>query len=192
RRRVVASGEHFVDVRNLSDAQLAQRIRADGIDILIDLKGHTRDNRLAVFAYRAAPLQASYLGYPGSSGASFIDYVIGDAIVTPLSDAAHYSEKIAQLPGCYQPNDRQRGLAPAPARAALSLHDDALVLCCFNQSYKISPEVFDAWCGVLHELPHAVLWLLRWNGQAPANLEREAAKRGIDASRLVWAPQVAP
>jgi predicted O-linked N-acetylglucosamine transferase (SPINDLY family) len=192
RARIEAASERFADVQLLSDLEIAQRVRDDEIDVLVDLKGHTANNRLAVFAYRAAPVQASYLGFPGTSGAAWIDYIIGDPIVTPLEHAPHYSEQIAQLPGCYQPNDRQRALPTPPPRAACGLPDDALVLCGFNQPYKISSEVFDVWCDLLRALPHAVLWLLRWNGQAPERLRAEAQRRGVAASRLVWAPRVKP
>lgn len=192
RARIEAAAEHFVDVQMLTDLEAARRVRDDEIDILVDLKGHTANNRLTIFAYRAAPIQASYVGFPGTSGADWIDYVIGDPIVTPREHQPFYSEKIAQLPGCYQPNDRQRVLLPPPSRAACGLPEDALVLCGFNQPYKISAEVFDVWCGLLHELPDAVLWLLQWNGQAPEHLKREAQARGIDPGRLVWAPRARP
>ncbi len=190
RARLKAGGGRFVDLARCSDPQAAQRIRADGIDLLIDLKGHTKDHRLGIFALRPAPLQATYLGFPGTTGADWIDYVIGDAVVTPLAHVADYREKIAQLPCTYQHNDRQRPLPPPPARAALGLPEDALVLCCFNQPYKISAEVLDAWCRLLAALPQAVLWLLDWGTQALPNLRREAAARGVDPARLIGAPRV--
>ncbi|MBS0447530.1 MAG: glycosyltransferase [Proteobacteria bacterium] len=189
RRRLEAACEGFADVRLKTDREIAQMARDDGIDLLIDLKGHTKDHRIAIFAYRAAPVQVSFLGYPGTTGADYIDYVIGDAIVTPLAHAEGYSEKIAQMPVCYQPNDRQRAFPEAPTRASQGLPEDALVLCGFNQPYKISPEVFDAWCRLLQALPDAVLWLLEWTQQALPNLKREAAARGIDPARLIGAPR---
>ena len=192
RKRIEAAGDAFVDVHKLTDLQVAQRVRADGIDLLIDLKGHTRDTRLGIFAYRAAPLQATFLGFPGTTGADYIDYLIGDAVVTPLAHAADYSEKIAQMPVCYQPNDRQRRRPEAPSRASQGLPEEALVLCGFNQPYKVSPEVFDSWCRLLQALPDAVLWLLEWTPQALPNLRREAASRGVDPARLVGAPRVHP
>lgn len=190
RQRLEAACAEFVDVRALTDLQVAERIRADGIDLLIDLKGHTRDHRLGIFARRPAPLQVTFLGFPGTSGADYIDYLIGDRIVSPLAHAADYSEKIAQMPACYQPNDRHRALLPAPTRASQGLPEGALVLCGFNQPFKISPEVFDSWCRLLHALPQAVLWLLEWNKQALPNLKREAAARGIDPARLIGGPRV--
>ena len=190
RRRVETACERFADVRTLGDDALAQRIRADGIDILVDLKGYTHDNRFEVFARRAAPLQATWLGYPGTTGAPFIDYVIGDAVVTPIDDAAYYREKIAQLPGCYQPNDRRRARPEVAPRADCALSEHALVFACFNQPYKISPQVFDVWCALLHELPDAVLWLIEAGPTERAALEEQAASRRIDSARLVWAPRL--
>ncbi|MDE2274700.1 MAG: tetratricopeptide repeat protein, partial [Burkholderiales bacterium] len=190
RARLQAGGGRFIDLARSSDHEAARRIRADGIDLLIDLKGHTKDHRLGIFAQRPAPLQATFLGFPGTTGAAWMDYVIGDTIVTPLAHAADYSEKIAQLPASYQPNDRQRPLPPAPSRASQGLPDDALVLCCFNQPYKISAEVMDSWCRLLAGLPNAVLWLFAWGTQALPNLQREAAARGIAPQRLIGAPRV--
>jgi protein O-GlcNAc transferase len=192
RARIEAAGEHFIDVRAESDREVAERVRHDGIDLLIDLKGYTRDHRLGIFAWRPAPVQATFLGFPGSTGAAYIDYLIGDRIVTPLEHAPHYAEKIAQMPVCYQPNDRQRALPPAPARRDHGLPEGAVVLAGFNQPYKISVEVFDSWCRLLHALPQAVLWLLEWNEQSRVNLAREAQARGVDPARLVWAPRMAP
>jgi len=191
RKRVEAACDEFVEVGPMTDALIAQRIRADGIDLLIDLKGHTRDQRLGIFSYRPAPVQVTFLGFPGTSGADYIDYLIGDAIVSPLDHADAYSEKLAQMPACYQPNDRLRPLLDAPTRASQGLPEDALVLCGFNQPFKISPEVFDSWCRMLHALPNAVLWLLEWNKQALPNLRREAAKRGINPARVIGGPRKA-
>lgn len=189
RLRIEAAIEHFVDVRSMSCLEIAHRIAADQIDVLIDLKGHTSGNRLEVLAHRPAPLQVTFLGFPGTTGASFIDYIIGDAVVTPLEHAGHFSECVAQMPVCYQPNDRQRPLPRPMRRADAGLPEDALVLCGFNQPYKISPAVMDVWCGLLHDLPEAVLWLLDWHSQARPNLEREFEKRGIVLTRVFWAPR---
>ena len=189
-RRIRGACEHFVDVLNLGHDEVARRMRADGIDILIDLKGHTRDNRIELMAYRPAPVQATYLGFPATTGASFIDYFIGDRIVTPLEHAAHYSEHIAQLDGCYQPNDGQRTLPPCPPRAALGLPADAVVLCCFNQTYKISPRMLDLWARILVAAPRTVLWMLIWSPHAQANLLRELAERGVGAERVFFAPRL--
>jgi predicted O-linked N-acetylglucosamine transferase (SPINDLY family) len=188
RNRMVQAADQHVVARDMSPLQMARHMREQGIDIAVDLKGYTQDARPAVFAYRPAPVQVAYLGFPGTSGADFIDYVIGDPYVTPLESAAHFSEKIAQLPGCYQCNDGTRPLPVPPSRASQGLPEDALVLCGFNQAYKISPEVFDVWCSFLHRLPNAVLWLHSWNLQSPEALKREAVVRGVDPARLIFAP----
>jgi predicted O-linked N-acetylglucosamine transferase (SPINDLY family) len=190
RRRIEACGAHLLDAWEMSAADLARRIREDRIDILVDLKGYTRDARPAVFAHRPAPVQVAYLGYPGTCGASYIDYIVGDPVVTPLEAAAHYSEKIAQMPGSYQCNDGTRALPMAARRSEHGLPDDALVLCAFNESYKISSDVFDVWCRVLRALPQALLWLLECNAAATAALRREALARGVDPQRLVFAPKI--
>ena len=187
RQRIKDAAHSFVEVGRISDRQAAERIREDEIDLLIDLKGHTVNGRLGIFAHRPAPVQVTYLGFPGTSGARYIDYLIGDAAVTPLSEAGHYTEKLALMPHCYQPNDRQRPLPGPDRRAAHGLPQDALVLCGFNQPFKLSPQVFDVWCDLLRQLPHAVLWLLAWNETAPDALRKEAAARGVDPSRLVFA-----
>ncbi len=186
-RRVRAACEHYVDVRDSGNCAVAQRIRADGIDILIDLKGHTRDSRMDLMAYRPAPVQAAYLGYPATTGAPFIDYFIGDRVTTPLEHAAHFTEQIAQLDGCYQPNDAARPLPPCPTRASLGLPEDAVVLCCFNQTYKLSPHMLDLWSRVLADAPRTVLWMLAWNPHAKENLLRELAARGVAPERVVFA-----
>jgi predicted O-linked N-acetylglucosamine transferase (SPINDLY family) len=190
RARVVAAADHFVDIRGLADAEAAARVRADGIDLLIDLMGHTRGHRLGVFAARPAPVQLGYLGFPGTTGAGFIDYFVGDAIATPLANEAHFSEKLVQLPGCFQPNGRWRPLPQPMARAEAGLPEDAFVMCAFNHTYKIGPQAFDAWCRVLHRVPRAVLWLKETNRQLHENVRREAAARGIAPERIVFAPVV--
>lgn len=187
RQRVCAASEHFVDLRTASVPEMVQRIRSDEIDILVDLKGYTKGARPLVMAARPAPVQVAYLGFPGTMGADFIDYVIGDRWVTPLEDAHYFSEKIAQLPGCYQSNDGTRPLPLPPSRASLGLPEQALILCGFNQLYKISPDVFDVWCRLLHRLPRAVLWLLQTADSGVDALRREARDRGVDPSRLYFA-----
>jgi len=158
--------------------------------VLIDLKGYTMYARNEVFAYRAAPIQVNFLGFPGTLGSELYDYIIGDPIVTPLEHADGYAEKIAQMPNCYQPNDRRRPLPPAASRAECGLPPDAFVFCSFNANYKISPQVFDRWCALLRAVPQSVLWLYVTNPQARANLSKEALSRGVDPARLFWAPNV--
>jgi predicted O-linked N-acetylglucosamine transferase (SPINDLY family) len=188
--RVRAACEHFVDVRGTGNCAVAKRIREDGIDILIDLKGHTRDSRMDLMAYRPAPVQAAYLGYPATTGAPFIDYFIGDRVTTPLAHAAHFTEQIAQLDGCYQPNDGARPLPPCPSRASLDLPEDAVVLCCFNQTYKLSPHMLDLWSRILADAPRTVLWMLAWNPHAKANLLRELGARGVAPERVIFATKL--
>jgi predicted O-linked N-acetylglucosamine transferase (SPINDLY family) len=189
--RVRAACDRYVDIGMLNDADAAQRIRDDGIDLLVDLKGHTHGNRLGIFAFRPAPLQVSFLGYPGTSGADFIDYVVGDRQVTPMEHQPWYSERIAQMPECYQPNDSRRA-RPAPVpRAALGLPAHAPVLACFNQAFKLTPETWGVWMRLLMALPDAVLWLLEDNDQASANLRRHAQSHGVDPARLLFAPRIA-
>lgn len=188
RRRVEAACHRFHDLRGQTQRAMAQHVRALNIDILVDLKGATFDTLMRVTAHRPAPVQVSWLGFPGTSGAPFVDYFIGDPVVTPLEHAGHFSEKIAQLPHCYQPNDAQRLQPAASRRADWGVPEDRLLLCAFHQSYKISEAVFDQWCALLHRLPNAVLWLLQWNTNVQATLVAAAQARGIDRSRLVFAP----
>jgi predicted O-linked N-acetylglucosamine transferase (SPINDLY family) len=190
RRRMMAAGEHFVDMREMSARAMAERIRADGIDILVDLKGYTFGMRAEVLGYRAAPIQVNFLGYPGSLGTPLVDYIITDPIVTPPEAAADYDEKFAYLPDCYQPNDRKRPIGAPLTRAACGLPERGFVFCCFNYTYKITPAVFDLWCRLLGEVEGSVLWLLDANLQAKANLRAEAAARGIDPQRLIFAPKL--
>jgi predicted O-linked N-acetylglucosamine transferase (SPINDLY family) len=191
RERLARAADRFVDLRGASDAQAAERIRADGIDLLVDLQGHTRGHRNAILARRPAPLQVAYLGYPASSGAPYIDYLVGDPLVTPIQLAHLYSEKLAQLPLTFQPNGRWRPLPdPAMTRAAAGLPESGFVLCAFNHTYKILPEAFEAWCAVMHEVPGSVLWLKETNGQLHDNVRREAELRGIAGERIVFARAV--
>ena len=190
RRRVIDAVEHFEELRGHSHARIAQRVRELGIDILVDLKGATYDTMLPVLAARPAPLQVGWLGYPGSSGASYIDYLVGDPVVTPLVHAEHFAEKIAQLPLCYQPNDAKRERPLPSRRADWGVADDALLLCAFHQSYKISEEVFDLWCTLLRERDDARLWLLQWNTNVQDTLRAAARARGVDPERLLFAPIV--
>lgn len=191
RQRLKQAFDHFSEIGRLTDEAAARQIQADGIDILVDLKGYTRDSRTGILAWRPAPVQAQYLGYPGTLGAGFVDYVITDAIVTPPEHLAAYDEAAAYLPGSYQCNDRQRPLGNRPGRAACGLPPSGLVFCCFNHTYKIRREVFAVWCRLLQALPDSVLWLLRSNPEAEANLRAAAEAAGISGQRLIFAP-VAP
>jgi protein O-GlcNAc transferase len=190
RRRIEQAVDHFVDVRELSNRATAERIRADGIDILLDLKGYTLGARNGVLAFRPSPIQVNYLGFPGTLGAHFYDYIIGDPTVTPLDHAADYSEKIAQLPICYQPNDRSRALGARPTRSECGLPETGFIFCSFNSPYKITAEVFDIWCRLLQQVEGSVLWLYETNPQARRNLNREAQRRAVDPARLIWGEQL--
>lgn len=160
-------------------------------EIAVDLKGFTLDERLAPFAYGLAPVQISYLGYPGSLGADFIDYIIADPIVIPEDQRPYYSEKVIYLPHSYQPNDDKRKIAETgTSRADFGLPKNAFVLCCFNNNYKISPREFDIWMRILSRVEGSVLWLLKTNQWVEQNLSKEAEQRGINASRLVFADKL--
>jgi len=189
RQRLRACFEQWVDIRQLGDLEAAQRLRAMDIDVLVDLKGLTVDNRAGVLAHRVAPLQVAYLGYPGSSGAPYIDYIVADERVLPPAMAAHFSECIAWMPDSYQANDRARAIsAHAPSRTECGLPEQGFVFCCFNNSYKLEPETWATWMRLLHALPGSVLWLLDDNADATRNLRGEAERPGVATSRLVFAP----
>jgi predicted O-linked N-acetylglucosamine transferase (SPINDLY family) len=189
RFRLIEGIDRFHQIPNLEDdLDVAQRARSIGIDIAVDLAGHTKNNRLGMFAHRAAPVQMSYLGYPGTSGADFIDYIIADRVVVPDAQRAHYSESMIYLPGSYQVNDNCRPIADAGfTRAQMGLPENAFVFACFNNPYKITPEEFDIWMRLLKAVEGSVLWLYKANPWAEANLRKEAEKRGVEASRIVFA-----
>ena len=190
RGRLAAAFDRFHDVRSISDAAIAKLVKDLEVDIAIDLKGFTQNARPGIFVHRPAPVQVNYLGYPGTMGADFIDYVIADQWVTPFDQQANFSEKIVHLPDCYQVNDRKRVISPdTPTRMECGLPEQGFVFCCFNGSYKITPEVFDVWMSVLQQIDGSVLWLLRDNETAERNLKWEAQTCGIDPARLVFAPR---
>lgn len=189
RARIRRGCEHFVDLHGLSDGDAATRIVADGIDVLVDLTGPTSGARLGILARRPAPVQVSFLGWPGTTGADFIDYVVGDAFLIPADHAGFYSEQIVQLPRCYQPSDPYRAAAlPVLTRAACGLPDGAFVFCSFNNTSKLTPDVFDLWLSLLAEVDGSVLWLYGKTPRAVANLLAWAEARGIGAERIVFAP----
>jgi predicted O-linked N-acetylglucosamine transferase (SPINDLY family) len=179
--------DRFVDVRALTDRECVQRARELELDIAVDLAGYTEHSRPDVFALRAAPLQLHYIGYLGSMGADFIDYMIADRELITPQDEVHYTEKIIYVPS-YQVNDTQRADSGKPyTRADWGLPQSGSVYCCFNACKKISPRMFDVWMRILQQVPGSVLWLLEDNPDQVANLRREAANRGVDAGRLVFA-----
>ncbi len=193
RARLASAFDRLVDIRALSHHDAARTIHADRVDILIDLKGYTHHARPAISAYRPAPVQVSYLGYPATMGADFIDYIIVDPFVVPQDQQPFFSERLVHLPGSYQVNDRKRETAGAAgSRQDWGLPAGALVFCSFNNSYKISPAIFDIWMRLLRSVPGSVLWLLETNDLVKDNLRLEAGKRGVEAGRLIFAPIVSP
>jgi len=188
--RIKSAVEHWVDIRDLSDDEAARRIAADGIDILVDVNGHTCDSRTGVFARRPAPVQVNWLGYPGSMGSPYHQYLIADDWIIPPESELYYSEKIVRLP-CYQSNDRKRIVAPeTPTRSAAGLPENAFVFCCFNGSHKISKFTFERWLEILAHTKDSVLWLLDTSEQTKQRLRDYAEQKGISPSRLVFAPKL--
>jgi predicted O-linked N-acetylglucosamine transferase (SPINDLY family) len=187
RRRIVSAFDSFRAIGPMTDEQAGQAIHDDGIDILIDLKGFTRDSRSSILALRPAPVQVNYLGYPGTMGVDLCDYLITDAFVTPRSVSEDYAESFAYLPHSYQPRGRRAAIGAAPTRAEAGLPEDAFVFCCFNQAYKFTPEVFALWGQCLNETPGSVLWVLA-APQAEGNLRNEAWSHGVSGDRLIFAP----
>ena len=191
RTRLKVAFDKFIDVRAMSDRDVVSLARNFEIDIAVDLNGLTRDARTSIFAMRAAPIQVNYLGYPGTMGADCIDYLIADPVVIPDADQPHYAEKIVYLPNAYQPNDRKRLIADKVfTRSELSLPQEGFVFCCFNNNYKIVPDVFDSWMRILGHVDGSVLWLLKDSDIAARNLKKEARVRGVDPDRLVFAPRM--
>ena len=189
--RVRNAFDRFVDLSEASDLEAAERIHRAGIDILVDMKGYTWGARSRILALRPAPIQVNFLGFPGTMGTGFIDYIIADAFVLPPDQQQYFTEKPVYLPGSYQCNDRLPPIAePAPTRAQCGLPDDALVFCCFNNSYKITAQTFDVWMRLLGAVENSVLWLYQANAVMAGNLRREAAARGIAADRLVFAQKL--
>jgi predicted O-linked N-acetylglucosamine transferase (SPINDLY family) len=187
RRRIEAAFEHFVEAKAKGDDEIADLVQAMEVDILVDLKGYTQDARTGVLALRPAPIQINYLGFPGTIGAEFIDYIVADRNVIPENHVGCYAEKTVWLPGSYQANDRARTVSDeTPARADHALPDAAFVFCCFNDNYKITPSVFSSWMRILQAVENSVLWLFEENPTATGNLRREAAARGIAPGRLVF------
>ena len=191
RRRIKSAFEDFIDVREMGDADIAALIRRREIDIVVDLTGLTRYNRSSVLSRRVAPVQVNFLGYPGTMGVSWIDYIIADRTIIPEDNFPFFSEKVVWLPHSYQANDNKRQISERkPTRAECGLPEAAFVFCCFNNTYKITPETFDVWMRLLAAKPGSVLWLIGTHPTAEANLRREAEQRGIPSSRLVFAPKM--
>jgi len=191
RARLRAAFNRFIDVREKSDQDIALLLRELEIDIAVDLQGFTKYCRPGILAHRAAPVQINYLGYPGTMGAQYIDYIIGDQHVIPPEHHSYYTEKIVYLPDCYQVNDSKRRIAArTPTRAELGLPEKGFVFCCFNNNHKINPPVFDVWMRLLNKVQGSVLWLLEDNKIVVRNLRQEAERRGVAPGRVIFAPRV--
>ena len=192
RQRVIDAMDHFEQIGSLSDEDAARLIRKHEIDILVDLHGQTLGARANMLAYRPAPIQITYLGLPATTGLPSIDYVIADRFLIPEEFTQFYSEKPLYMPDVYQISDRQRKVTDIPSRANCNLPEQGFIFCSFNNNYKYTPEVFEAWMTILGEVAGSVLWLLADNPWSEINLKNHAKAHGIDSERLIFAPRVAP
>lgn len=194
RARLEKAFDQFYDIRNLSEIEAAQKIHTCDIDILIDLTGFTQTSRTGIVALRPAPISVNWLGFPGTmggiNGKGLFDYILTDSFISPTNSANGYTEQLALLPNCYQPNDRKRPIGKTPTRESCDLPENTFVFCCFNQTFKITPDVFSVWMRLLKAQPNSVLWLLDCNQWAKRNLIREALAQGIAADKLIFAPRV--
>ena len=189
-QRIMRAVDHWLDINPLSDDQAAAKIAEDGIDILVDLNGYTKDARTKVFARRPAPIAVNWFGFPGTMGTPYHHYIIADATIIPPHDEIYYSEKVLRLP-CYQPNDRKRVVADRrPARAEAGLPDNAFVYCSLNGMQKITARVFTRWMQILNRVPNSVLWLLGASEEANERLRQAAMGQGVSRERLVFAQKM--
>lgn len=192
RKRVISAMDHHIRIADMSDEEAARCIQTQGIDVLIDLQGITSGARPNILSYRAAPIQMTYLGFPGTTGHPCIDYVIADKFLIPEDMKPYYTEQPFYMPDVYQCSDRQRPVGKTPAKSAYNLPVDKFIFCTFNNNYKFTPEIFRAWMQILVETPNSVFWLLEDNEWSKASLIKEAAQLGVAAERLVFAGRVAP
>lgn len=191
RRRLEATFDRFIEAELMSDGHVVSLIRELDIDIAVDMNGNSGDTRTEILALRPAPLQVSFLGYPGTMGTSCYDYIIADRIVLPETLRRHYTEGVAYLPDSYMPNDAERPIAPGtPSRADAGLPKKGFVFACHNSEYKIGPEIFAIWMNLLSAVDSSVLWLKSVNGSAIKNLRQEAARRGVDPARIIFARRI--
>ena len=191
RREIAGSFDRFLDVAAESDEAIARQIHGLGIDIAIDLNGHTQNSRLGIFVSRPAPVQVAYLGFAGSCGADFIDYILADRFVLPEDQQEWTSERIVHLPECYFVNHALRPRAASvPSRAVCGLPETGFVFCSFNNTYKIKPDIFAIWLRLLAAVPGSVLWLLGDNAAAERNLRAAAMAAGVEPDRVVFAPRL--
>ena len=191
RSKLLTWVDEFHDINELSDTQVAALAKSNQLDIAVDLKGYTQDTRLGIFAHGLAPVQISYLGYPGTLGTDFIHYIVADQVVIPTDKQQYYSEKIIYLPDSYQPTDNTRKISTKKlSRSDVNLPENGFVFCCFNNNYKITHREFDIWMRLLQAAENSVLWLLKSNRWAEQNLKNEAKLRGIDPERLIFADKI--
>ena len=192
RFRLSQSFKQFIDVRSMSDKQIAELSRKLEIDIAVDLGGYTANNRMGIFSYRTAPIQVSYIGYLGTTGAQYIDYLIADRTIIPEGMEKYYTEKIVFLPN-YQCNDRKRKISERIfTRQDLGLPESIFIFCCLNNNYKISPSIFDSWMKILKAVKHSVLLMYAENPWVEKNLKKEAESRGVDSNRLIFCTHAPP
>lgn len=188
RGRIKRAFHEIVDISRLADVEAAAAIRQRRIDILVNLNGYFGHGRQGVFSYKPSPVQVNYLGFPGTIGADYIDYIIADRHVIPPGHEAHYTEQVVYLPDTYQVNDSKRKISDdTPARAEAKLPEKGFVFCCFNNNYKITPDIFALWMRLLRKVEGSVLWLLEDNAAVPSNLRREAESQGVAIERIVFA-----
>lgn len=192
RQRILKALDHHVRLTGVDDFTAAKLIAQAGIDVLVDLQGLTSGARPGILGYRAAPVQVGYLGLPGTSALPGLDWMVADRYVMPPELLPYCTEKPIYLPHCYQVSDRKREIGPTPTRAACGLPEDAFVFCSFNNTHKFTEPMFDAWMRILQQVPGSVLWLLADNDTARANMLERATARGIDGTRLIFAPRVSP
>ena len=191
RKRLEAGFDKFLGISRLSDAAAAALIAQEGIDILVNLNGYFGESRTGIFAHRPAPIQVNYLGFPGTLGAAYMDYIIADETVIPQGEEQHYTEAVVRLPNSYQVNDSRRPIAEeTPSHAACDLPMDGFVFCNFNNSYKLAPEIFARWMAILNAVPGSILWLLEGHPRFAENIRREAEARGVAGNRIIFAPQI--
>jgi protein O-GlcNAc transferase len=196
RNRIKSAAENFIDVRGITNGEIIETIRRTEIDVLVDLTGLTLNTRSDVLSWRVAPIQVSFLGYPATMGADWMDYIIADSTIIPEENFGYYSERVVWLPDTFQPNTYQLGhnksaiSKPSPTRAACDLPEGAFVFCCFNNTYKITPMIFDVWMRLLKAIPQSVLWLSKPNATAEANLGKEAELRGVSRERIVFSSKL--
>jgi predicted O-linked N-acetylglucosamine transferase (SPINDLY family) len=191
RLRIGSAFDHFIDVSDMLDKEIADLALKKEIDIAIEFNGFMKDERIGILAHHPAPIQINYLAYPGTMGANFHDYIVADETLIPEDQKSNYSENIIYLPNCYMPQDRTRQISDKSiTRQEYNLPEDSFVFCCFNNSFKITPKEFDIWMRLLSKIDGSVLWLLKANKSSEVNLKTEAKKRGIEPNRLIFADKM--